>query len=133
MNGENRMNGTNGCNGSVDEDKKFEVIDTKAPFNVSLSAKYKRFALQCLLIIYFIHVNVFVERDINDIPSACKYSNSFFTLFFLLFFFNRTFAYYTIQHRLPIILTKIIDSITRDRDELASIFDGEVILNIIYL
>lgn len=59
MNGENRMNGTNGCNGSIDEDKKFEVIDTKAPFNVSLSAKYKRFALQCLLVNYSIHVNVF--------------------------------------------------------------------------
>lgn len=39
----------------------------------------------------------------------------------------RSFAYYTIQERLPIILTKIIDQITRDKDEIAESFEGEVI------
>lgn len=38
----------------------------------------------------------------------------------------RSFAYYTVQERLPIILTKIIDQTTRDKDELAEQFGGEV-------
>lgn len=41
----------------------------------------------------------------------------------------RSFAYHTVQERLPIILTKIIDQTTRDREELAELYDGEVILN----
>lgn len=40
--------------------------------------------------------------------------------------FYRSFAYYTIQERLPIILTKVIDQTTRDKDEIADIFKGEV-------
>lgn len=40
--------------------------------------------------------------------------------------FHRSFAYYTIQERLPIIVTKIIDQITRDKDEIAEAFKGEV-------
>lgn len=39
---------------------------------------------------------------------------------------HRSFAYYTIQERLPIILTKVIDQTTRDKDEIADLFNGEV-------
>lgn len=46
--------------------------------------------------------------------------------------YKRTFAYYTIRKRLPIILTKIIDQTTRDKDELANIFNGEETKNDIY-
>lgn len=37
----------------------------------------------------------------------------------------RSFAYYTLRSRLPVTLTSIIDSITKDKDELISKY-GEV-------
>lgn len=39
--------------------------------------------------------------------------------------YKRSFAYYTIQERLPIIITKILDQVTRDKDEIGGMFNGE--------
>lgn len=39
--------------------------------------------------------------------------------------YKQSFAYYTIQERLPIILTKLIDQLTRERDDLATQYEGE--------
>lgn len=44
----------------------------------------------------------------------------------------RSFACYTIQQRLPTIITKIIDGVTRDKNELIELFGGDVIDNNIF-
>lgn len=45
----------------------------------------------------------------------------------------RSFACFTIQQRLPTIITKIIDSVTRDKNELIGLFGGDVIDSIFLL
>lgn len=83
-----------------DFDKKYHIIDEPTPVNAPLSAKYKRFVKL---------VNYCEFCECINIIQHC-----------------RSFAYYTIQERLPVIITKIIDQISRDKDELAEIFGGEV-------
>lgn len=37
----------------------------------------------------------------------------------------RSFAYYTIRERLPVILTQIVDQLSRDKDLIAAEYDGD--------
>ncbi|XP_075168029.1 damage-control phosphatase ARMT1-like [Haematobia irritans] len=39
--------------------------------------------------------------------------------------YKRSFAYYTMRERLPVILTNIIDSLTKDKDDIAQKYEGE--------
>uniref|UniRef100_A0A1I8PET3 Sugar phosphate phosphatase n=2 Tax=Stomoxys calcitrans TaxID=35570 RepID=A0A1I8PET3_STOCA len=39
--------------------------------------------------------------------------------------YKRSFAYYTLRERLPVILTNIIDSLTKEKDEIAEKYEGE--------
>lgn len=48
-----------------------------------------------------------------------------------MFWIYRSFAYYTITERLPIIVTKIVDQTTRDKDVIAELFNGEVHLKLL--
>lgn len=58
-----------------------------------------------------IKYNIVDGKTPQNVPLSAKYKKSF--------------AYYTIQERLPIIITKIIDQMTRDKDELMEYFNGE--------
>lgn len=46
---------------------------------------------------------------------------------------NRSFAYYTIRERLPVILTQVIDQLSRDKDEIAAKYDdAEVCIYLLF-
>ncbi|XP_055902584.1 damage-control phosphatase ARMT1-like [Eupeodes corollae] len=40
--------------------------------------------------------------------------------------FKRSFAYYTLRERLPVILTQVLDNLSRDKDEIAEKYGNEV-------
>lgn len=41
-------------------------------------------------------------------------------------FTYRSFAYYTVRERLPVILTKVLDQLSQDRDEIAADLNNQV-------
>lgn len=106
-------------------DRKYDVLDETTPPNAPLSAKYKRythfhsffFKWLSILFIYFI----FFVNSLNE-WMWCVFPSK-----------PRSFAYYTIQERLPIILTKVVDQTTRDKDEIAELFNEEVNIHIVQL
>lgn len=79
-------------------------MDSKTPINLYLSAYFKRLG------------NIFSNISNNYINF--NYVNSFLS--------SRSFAFYTVKERLPIILTKIIDHLVRDKEKIVKIF-GEVL------
>lgn len=51
------------------------------------------------------------------------------TLLLIRLFLFRSFAYYTIRERLPVILTQIVDQLSRHKDQIASDYGGEELSN----
>lgn len=52
--------------------------------------------------------------------------NEYHACSIILLFIWRSFAYYTIQERLPIILTKVIDYLSREKESIAEQYNGDV-------
>lgn len=96
-----------------DFDLKYQIVDSVTPINVALSARYKRYVRR-----YFCY--------------CCYLWNYLCTSYSMSFQMQyRSFGYYTIRERLPIILTQIQDYLSKEKDILA---DGnEVISNAVTL
>lgn len=82
----------------TDLDKRFNLVDEATPLNEFLSAHYKRYNL---------------KLEIR------------FSIYTISPFSFRGFAYFTIRDRLPVILTTIIDNLSRDKEILIAEY-GEV-------
>lgn len=96
-----------------DFDKKYNIVDEKTPPHELLSGHYKQSV-------------IFYSHALQSQWIICARFISFY----------RSFAYYTLRERLPVILTQVVDNLSRDKDEIAEKF-GDVsqksIIKSIYL
>lgn len=78
----------------------YNGIDAETPLNEHLSAKYMKLVVNLKLIFCIDFSIAYVTKN---------------KLIFLIF---RTFAFYTVKDRLPVILTKVVDHLARSKEEL---------------
>lgn len=78
-------------------------MDSKTPYKVHLSAYYKRLNLKYI----FFKCHAY-------------------------FYFYRSFAFHTVKERMPVIITKLIDSLVREKENLAKQY-GEVYIFLLIL